>query len=87
MELYNKKNRTVSIFKIQVSQCINNNHKEQLIFVEQKNDWHWIKAQLLHATDFSLHVKKKKKGLKLYYIYRVSNKSLKLKAQMHLDMY
>lgn len=31
--------------------------------------------------------KKKKKGLKLYYIYRVSNKSLKLKAQMHLDMY
>lgn len=86
MELYNKKNWTVSIFKIQVSQCINNNHKEQLIFVEQKNDWHWIKAQLLHATDFSLHVKKKKR-LKLYYIYRVSNKSLKLKAQMHLDMY
>lgn len=38
MELYNKKNWTVSIFKIQVSQCINNNHKEQLIFVEQKND-------------------------------------------------
>lgn len=30
---------------------------------------------------------KKKKRLKLYYIYRVSNKSLKLKAQMHLDMY